>query len=559
MFKAARTLKCANDSCNKNFVITQQEIDLRSKFDVQSLPKICPDCRHQDKLAFCGYVNFSKRNSDKSGKPIITVFSDENKFPVYSIQEWWSDDHDPRNFKIDFDPNKDFFTQFYELSCKVPRMANSVMNCENSDYANYVGNSKNVYFSSIVYGNCEDIYYSYSITDKCREISDCLRVYKSSYDIECVQCSNVHYSANLLSCVNCRDSFYCYNLIGCNDCIFSSGLRNQQYYAFNKKHTKEEFQELKAKYINGSFVQHQKNLQLFYKIISNSPTNSNSQISTENCYGSGLLTSANSYNCFHCVNCVDSINCLDVGAVTKMNSCLDATNCGSSELLFNCMRCGSHNYFLRNCISCRASSNLDYCLDCVQSKDCFACVGLKNAQYCIFNVQYSENNYNILKSKLIEKLKSLNIWGEFFPKKLSQFEYNNSMAMIWYPLSEQVALESGYRWEKVKYNSAEYTSTDTILDNIKDIQDDICRNIYFNNGSKPFKYVKEEIKLFQSLGMPLLRDAPIDRMLQKRYFLESPEFYQSKCSKCEKDIKHSFSDLIPRKIYCPECYNSAIY
>ena len=52
-----------------------------------------------------------------------------------------------------------------------------------------------------------------------------------------------------------------------------------------------------------------------------------------------------------------------------------------------------------------------------------------------------------LKEKIVAHLKEIGEWGNFFPKELSPFAYNEAIANEYMPLTKEEALSKGFRWK----------------------------------------------------------------------------------------------------------------
>jgi len=86
-----------------------------------------------------------------TGKTIISMYSDDKPYKVYNIKDWWSDKRDAMDYGKNFDFTRPFFVQFDELMRQVPFFSLIQSNCENSDYANDIFESKNCYLSFVIW------------------------------------------------------------------------------------------------------------------------------------------------------------------------------------------------------------------------------------------------------------------------------------------------------------------------------------------------------------------------------------------------------------------------
>ncbi len=178
--------------CQNTFEIKAQDFEFYKKFNVPA-PNLCHYCKLQNRLNFRNERTLYKRKSDLSGKEIISIYSADNRYKVYSTEEWWSDKYDAIEYGQDFDFYRPFFDQFQELLLKVPRIALFNVNPYNSDYCQQAYNNKNCYLCTVV-TQCEDSMYL-AHTNKA----------DSSYD-----CS---YTQNIQLCYDCVDSDKLYGCI----------------------------------------------------------------------------------------------------------------------------------------------------------------------------------------------------------------------------------------------------------------------------------------------------------------------------------------------------------
>ncbi|MDD5103699.1 MAG: hypothetical protein PHX93_04835 [Candidatus Peribacteraceae bacterium] len=150
-------------------------------------PTLCPECRHQKRAMLIPHLAFHERASALSGKRILSIYPESSPFPVYGIDEWWSDGWDPMTYGMPLDHQLPFFQQFRMLLSRVPRMANTNNYCENCDYCYSAGNAKNCFHCAIVHRS-EEIYYSEMITGGNSNLMDCYRCQQSQHLYQCWQC-----------------------------------------------------------------------------------------------------------------------------------------------------------------------------------------------------------------------------------------------------------------------------------------------------------------------------------------------------------------------------------
>ena len=109
--------------CSTDFPITDRDIEFYSKVSPTFLgkkyhipsPTLCPDCREQRRLAFRNERKLYRRKCDATGNDIISIYSPESKFTIYSQEYWWGDAWDPIEYGKEFDLTRSAIDQFREL------------------------------------------------------------------------------------------------------------------------------------------------------------------------------------------------------------------------------------------------------------------------------------------------------------------------------------------------------------------------------------------------------------------------------------------------------------
>ena len=84
----------------ENFFITDKDLEFYDKispvFDGKKYsipsPTLCPAERTKRRMMFRNFQSLYNRKSDLSGKQMISMYHSGASFPVYTIDEWWSDD-----------------------------------------------------------------------------------------------------------------------------------------------------------------------------------------------------------------------------------------------------------------------------------------------------------------------------------------------------------------------------------------------------------------------------------------------------------------------------------
>jgi hypothetical protein len=111
---------CQN--CKNNFLIEPDDFGFYAKIGVPA-PTFCPKCRSQRRLAWRNNLSLYNRTCGLCSKSVVTLYAPNSGITVYCNKCWWSDTWDPKDYGVDYDFSKPFFTQYVELLKKVPHMA----------------------------------------------------------------------------------------------------------------------------------------------------------------------------------------------------------------------------------------------------------------------------------------------------------------------------------------------------------------------------------------------------------------------------------------------------
>lgn len=229
-----------------------------------------------------------------------------------------------------------------------------------------------------------------------------------------------------------------------------------------------------------------------------------------------------------------------------------------SEILYECIG-NSGNFYTYFCNSCWHNHNISYCEQCFDSKNLFGCIGLKHKEYCILNKQYTKKEYDEMMPKIIEYMKSIGEYGEFFPITLSPFAHNETMANTYYPLTKEEALKKGLKWKDP--NPKEYKpQTYAIPDDISDVPESVISEILAcSECKKNYKITPLELKFYKKMSLPIPRKCPNCRHIARVNLQTKPRFYERNCGKCENKIFTTYSPKENLKVYCEKCYFDEVY
>lgn len=541
--------------CKADFTITAADQQLLQSWDIPA-PTCCPDCRLQRRLAYRNEKTLYQRQCDLCKKSIISIYAPDKLYTVYCKECWWSDQWTPLTYGQDYDPQRSILDQLNEVYTKVPHIALYTTNCVNSDYNNYGLNLNNCY---LLFGasNNENCLYG-KFVQSCKDTMDSLSVVSLELCYEAVtteRCYNCRFVTNSRDCHDCLMIEECHS---CTNCIGCFGLHAKEYYVFNKFVGKDEYERIKQVYNTLTQTQINQLRQELDRLKATLPQRASHIYSSEQCTGDFIL---NSMDCLYSFDLKESEHCRYVSNMPLAKDCMDCTFAAPYGLE-HCYEVCS-NTDLRDSIGTflvwNGSRDIYYSLECYQSHDLFACVGLSKSAYCILNTQYSKNDYENLKAKIIADMKQRGEWGEFLPPRLSPFGYNETIAQEYFTRTQTQALEQGYNWYEIppKPNQPQIQA---IPENITKVTNTILQTILqCTQCQKNYRIVPPELDLYRRLGVPVPQICPECRRAIRLQLRGPYHLYSRNCSRCQQTVLTNKSEQVAPIVYCEACYQAEIY
>jgi len=549
---------CQN--CKKDFTIEPEDFSFYEKIKVPP-PTFCPECRYIRRLLDRNEYNFYKRKCDATGKNIISIYRQDQPFPVYKQDYWKSDAWDELAYGRDFDFNRPFFEQFEELRQVVPHLALVNSSSVNSEYTNQSNNNKECYML-VTSDRCEKCMYG-NWCGKSFFCSDCSMAWESEFCYECInitKCSNCAWCYDCSDCVNVYFSSDCRD---CSDCFGCVGLRSKHYYWFNQNMGKEEYKKRMKDFVwDGESIKEAKDK--FQKFRLDFPFKYYHGFQARNSSGDYIQNVEGAQVVFNCHDHKNTAYMQDAWSQTE--DCRDCTEIINGELSYEIqgVETPHRTIVARSCFNTIIDSY--YCDMCFGVNNCFGCFGLKNKQYCILNKQYLKGEYTELKKKIIEHMRKTGEWGEYFPSNISPFTYNESMAQDYFPLTKDEALKAGYTW--YDRPARDYEITEGVIKCAS--QNSREQKEKYPLCTTAFKTTPLELSLYKILNLPIPEKCfPCRR--QDRFSLRNPrKLWHRQCmcdknghfhgkSKCEIEFETSYAPDRPEIVYCEKCYQQEVY
>ncbi len=503
------------------------------------------------------------RNCDKCGKRTLTAHHPSEQIKVYCQPCWWADDWDGSEYAMDYDPSRPFFDQLKELSDKSPYAAleTQYLTLKNCDYSNALAYSKNCTLA-IWADYCENVFHS-SILNGVKDVADSLRIfYASELIYACVGIDKSYRTFYSQECDSCTDVWFSRNCYSCTNCVGCVNLRGASYKIFNEQYTKEDYfkkiEELKLNTRSGIKAL-QKEAEAFWKKFPYRVYSGNSL--NLNVTGEYIYESKNSYEMYNAGGAENCKYCQFI-TVHPAKDCMDYSGWGNgAELMYECSNVGDNVSNVKFSAYCFPDVvNTEYCLWCIAAKNNFGCINLKRKSYSILNKQYSKEEYETLRAKIIEDMKARGEYGEFFPPSIIKFAYNNSNAQKFFPKTKEQALAEGYTWNEDVEQQIEATlAGDKLPETIKEVSEDIFKEVIAcTTCDKKYKIASLELELLRKMNIPLSDQCLKCREDALFARLQPIKLYDRQCAKCGKDIRTSYAPERPEIVYCEQDYQQEI-
>jgi hypothetical protein len=257
--------------------------------------------------------------------------------------------------------------------------------------------------------------------------------------------------------------------------------------------------------------------------------------------------------------------------------CYDYTQFGENgQRVYEAMTCGKNIDSVINGITVVESQRVHNSMFCFNNSDLFGCVSLRKKQYCILNKQYTKEEYEELVPKIIEHMNKMPYtdkkgriykYGEFFPTEISQFNYNETSAQEFFPMTKSEAEAHGYSWKEPKEKNYKITlKSQDLPDSILDVKDDITSQIIEcehkgqcnEQCATAFRIIPQELQFYKSQNLPIPRLCPNCRHYQRVRNRNPNKLFLRNCAKCNKEIETSYAPDRPEIVYCEQCYQQEV-
>jgi len=376
-------------------------------------------------------------------------------------------------------------------------------------------------------------------------------------------------------------------------------LRNKKYHIFNEAYSKEEYEKQVKDLAPISLKRIQETRDRAHGFWRRFPQKYMHERHNSNVSGDYIDNSKNTRDTFIAHAIEDSRFCSFISPGNVKDS-YDFTHYGSTaELVYDSLQVGDQaSRVLFNWFAVSNVRNTEYSMFVVGCRDVFGSVSLKKREYCILNKQYSRQEYEKLRDRIIKDVTShpykdsrgnAHPYGEFFPIEMSPFGYNATTAQEFFPLTRDQAIQRDYRWKEQEKN--EYSVTrqpEDVPDSAAEMSDAFSDEVIGcehrgrcnEQCSTAFKVVPNEIAFYRQMNLPIPRLCPSCRHYNRLAFRNPMKLWHRKClcagAKSENDIyanatKHfhgsdhcpnefetSYAPDRPEIVYCEQCYQSEV-
>lgn len=180
----------------------------------------------------------------------------------------------------------------------------------------------------------------------------------------------------------------------------------------------------------------------------------------------------------------------------------------------------------------------------------------------ILNKEYGREEYYKLKEKIEKQLKEDGSAGQYFPKELAPFCYNEALAHDFFPLTKEEAIKRGYRWQEKTTGTYGKETIKKMPSTIDEVDDDILKEVLVcEECKKNFRITQAELSFYKRMHLPLPHK-DFECRHKDRVAKRNPrKLWHRKCMKegCQNEFETSYSPDRPEIVYCENCYNQEIY
>ncbi len=542
-------------ACAGPFTPTERDAYFYRLFDVPA-PRQCPRCRFQRRIAFRNERTIYRRACSLCAKNFISVYHPDAPYQVYCTSCFYSDNWDQYASGIDYDPQRSFFEQYYDLTLRAPKLGVQQANdLVNSDYTNHGAGLKDCYLTFACSG-CEGCMFD-NCVNGCVHVVDGLGVRDTELSYECVDCSgcyNLHFSQ---SCAHCTDSAFLYDCRSVNNCFMCANLRRGEYLVGNRQLSKLEYEQFRRGLDMGGAAALVEQRAAWTQMRAAAWQQALHIQQSENCLGDDVQQCKNCQEVFDLSASEDARFCV-YGSTLK--SCCDVyAGYPRSELAYECVATGSDSYHVLFSYLPWSASYIEYCINVVYAKHCFGSNQLHHSEYCILNKRYNPVDYEALRQRIISDMRARGEYGEFFPLQMSPFAYNETIAQDYYPITAAQAARANLLWRARDEGECRVQLIE-LPASIGETSDSILSHtLACVDCAKNYRIAREELKFYRRVNVPVPGRCP-DCRHRARFALRRPRaLYSRTCAECSAEVSSSLAPGRSERVLCEACFYGKVY
>lgn len=553
----AETRSCT--VCKEQFIVTADDFGFYEKMEVQA-PNICPECRFRRRALWRNEMRLYNRACALCKKGTLSMYHPETPYTIYCADCWASDRWDPSSYAQNYDPNKSFFDQFNQLLQHVPKagiFASSDIGPNiNSEYTNFAGGNKDCYLIFNSGPRCENCAYSRGLI-RSRDTFD---AYYGDDLEQTYETINTHKSARIAwgqNVSDCVDSWFLLNCVGCQNCFGCVNLRQKSYHVLNQPLSLKEYEERIAK-ILGSRTNIERFKKEFEEFSLRFPRRENQSLRNVNVSGDYIFESKNCHSSFELSFCEDSRYLFSIKHAKDVYDLIGHGR--QSELLLEGVAVGSSRRVVGSWWT-TTSHDIEYSFGLRSCEYCFGCDSLRGSKYSLLNKEYSKEEYTKLRTRIVEELRSQNIYGLYFPPEIAPFAYNETIAQDNLPLTKEEAPARGFRWQDdlQMTTGKETRRPEEIPDRIDNVTDSILKNVLACiECGRNYKLIPAELQFYRQMLIPIPHKCFYCRHVDRIRKRGPMKLFDRTCDKCKKPIKTNFAPGRPEIVYCESCYQAEV-
>ncbi len=465
------------------------------------------------RLSWRNWFTLYKATCPLSWRSIITTYSPSLGYLGTDQETWWTQ-VEWLDYGEDYNFGQSFFEQYDTLLKRTPLpcLSNSYTINQNAEYVHGTINAQNCY---LIFNSSNNEYCEYAETvNRSTFIFDSSYIFESSHCYDSIGITRCYNCISVEESEDCSESYFLYDCRGCDHCILCDWLENQSYCIKNKKVTPEEYEIfLNSIWESDGTIQYEA-LKNEFLIRKNSLIQKDHIVGSENCSGRFIKFSKDVINGKNLTWVEDTMNTWQMNYVTRCYDCFSwwgwTSESPGAENCYECQGIWSGAYWLLWCWWVWENTrNMYYCYSCIGCQDCFGCVWLRNKQYCILNIHYEKQEYEKLIWNIIDRMIQDGEWGEYPPSSMSTFTYNETVANLEFPMTEDEAKGRWYKWshyENLFTVPKKILPWSKIPQKIQDIPDDILSwAIECETSGKYYKITRPELEFYRKHRLPIPR------------------------------------------------------